>query len=165
MPATMSNLIGTLAIAAFAATLIFYMYLVTSSQETSLAKEQLRNVSDNVAKIAVQLIAMANESNKQSYLQMTLELPLTVQNTGFWISIVSNSGGIYVNATTIVQPVLSVRSIIPINSTSVHITIVPTGSIDAHTTIQGKLYGGVEGSIIWAQRIGNVIYIGLGERT
>jgi hypothetical protein len=164
MPAIVSHLVGTLAIAAFAATMTFYMYLITGTEKLALTKAQLKVISGSMAARVVELISLANESNTQSYIQSTLEIPLTVLNSGYWISITS-SGGTYVSASTVVSPVVTADSIIPVNSPTVNVRVVSTEGLPLEGfTVRERLYGGTEGALIWARRVGNVIEIGLGVR-
>jgi hypothetical protein len=70
-----------------------------------------------------------------------------------------------VNASTTVQPVVSVSSVIPLNSTTVNVRVISAEGLQVNgMTVHAKLYGGVKGSLIWARRVGNIIQIGLGVR-
>lgn len=164
MPVVTSHIIGTMALTLFAATLTVYLYVIVCNENMSIASSKLQTITDYTAVRAVELISMANMSNTQSCIQSSLELPMTITNGGYWIAL-SEANGYMVMATTNIQPFISVKSMMPLNSTSVNVQVVSTeGLIIDGVKVEPRIYGGLVDAVIWARRIGNTIQIGLGRR-
>lgn len=163
MPAISSHVIGTMAVIIFAATLIVFLNTVVSNENMLITSSGLKIISDSAALRAVELISMANMSNTQCCIQSSLNLPATIAGGGYWISI-SSAGGYMFVASTSSQPTVRVESMMPLNSTSVNIQIVSTeGLIVDGVKVEQRVYGGDIDAVIWAMRIGNTIQIGLGR--
>jgi hypothetical protein len=163
MPVIESHVIGTMAVIMFSATLIVFLNTVVSNENMSLASNGLKVISDTTALRAVELISMANMSNTQCCIQSSLNLPTTIADKGYWISL-SSAGGYMVVASTSSPPNVSVKSMMPLNSTSVNIQVVSTNGLIVYgVMVEQKVYGGDMDAVLWAMRIGNTIQIGLGR--
>ncbi|MGQ9514318.1 MAG: hypothetical protein ACUVTL_04630 [Thermoproteota archaeon] len=165
MQTAMSHLIGTTAALGMMTILIAGAFQIGTSQRITIAKLQLQEVTDYVAKNFYDLIQTAvNFTISNSVVWKRLAIPTSIGDRGYSLSLKNIGGSLVVSARIDTEPYISVESILPLNNTRLCIQLdLNDGEDLGNLVVKTSLYSGFSVPVAWVKTTSKGIVIGLGK--
>ena len=168
MDVPLSHVIGTVAIIAIVIGATLAYTIITTYAEANILKTQLTQIAENISLNLVEIIALTNFGNVQTNetIMKTLNLPTDLANRAYFIELIADGQGYYVQTELVVRTDITAKSSIPLNSTQTQLIIVTnrpdtlpttnaTGTLQIRQGDQGTiqyttlLYGGRQNIAVW----------------
>lgn len=164
MQTVMSHLIGTTAALGMMAILIAGAFQIGSSQRITIAKLQLQEVTDYVAKNFYDLIQTAvNFSTPNSVVWKRLTIPISIGGRGYSIALKDLGGSLIVSAKIDTEPYINAESILPLNSTRLCVLLdLNDGEDLGGLLVKDRLQSGSSVPVAWVKTTSKGVEIGLG---
>jgi len=159
MDVPLSHVIGTVAIIAIVIGATLAYTIITSYAEANVLKTQLTQIAENISLNLVETIALTNFGNvlTNETIMKTLNLPTDLANRAYFIQLITDGQGYYVQTQLVVRTDITATSPIPLNSTQTQLIIVTnsTGTLQVRQGDQGTIqytpliYGGRQNIVVW----------------
>jgi hypothetical protein len=159
MHVPLSHIIGTIAIIAVVIGATLAYTIITSYAEANVLKTQLTQIAENISLNLVEIISLTNFGNvfTNETMMKTLNLPTDLANRAYFIQLIADTQGYYVQTELVVRTDITAKSPIPLNSTQTQLVIMTNGTdtLQVRGGDQGTIqcypliYGGRENIVVW----------------
>jgi hypothetical protein len=175
MDVPIKHIIGTVALIGLVICACLAYIIITSYVEADVTKQQLKQVSEDVAMNLVEIANLVNFANlaHNNTLMRILDVPLDLGGKAYMIQLVdgTNQGhGYYVSTCLVTRKNVNASSQITLNSTQAQLKLVTDSqgilyvAGDSTKVIQydGTVYGGARDFVVWGWKGNGTTTAGIG---
>jgi len=156
MEVPIQHIIGTIALMGLVISIGLSYTIITDFLQTDTRRQQLQEISENVALHVVEIVNLANFGNSGSgVMTCTLNLPSDVAGKTYIVEIFEDGTSLpnswYINAYLVTNHNINATSLIPLRAGQSKTQLETTSGTLAEITY-GPIYGGGNNTVVWAQK-------------